>query len=261
MISGHTSHQIGLDVDIWFTPAPDHELSQEEREFNLALSMVSEDRLDVDPKAWTHAHTEVVRVAAEDPVVSRIFVQLGKVHASAAPRRGGHERHFPTLIRPPASFCPDHGSQSQVRGLDDRDETRQCYFKGGADERRFGRRLRSMTATSIGRIAVSSLVLVAAFVATLVFGTPQVWREQPVDTGAAPAAPADHARRAAAMGSRRASIFHSLGRPVTRLSPAGLRQALLWNCCATASSMIEWSQITPDNSSWSLPDFLLGIMS
>ena len=45
-----------------------------------------------------------------------------------------------------------------------------------------------MTATSIGRIAVSSLVLVAACVATLVFGTPQVWREQPVKTGAAPAA-------------------------------------------------------------------------
>src|SRR5436190_21802663 len=29
MFTGHTSHQIGLDVDIWFTPAPDHELSQE----------------------------------------------------------------------------------------------------------------------------------------------------------------------------------------------------------------------------------------
>ena len=41
MISGHTSHQIGLDVDIWFTPAPDHEFSQEEREFNLALNMAS----------------------------------------------------------------------------------------------------------------------------------------------------------------------------------------------------------------------------
>ena len=67
-ISGHTSHQIGLDVDIWFTPAPDHELSQEEREFNLALNMVSEDRRDIDPKVWTHTHTEVVRAAAEDRV-------------------------------------------------------------------------------------------------------------------------------------------------------------------------------------------------
>jgi hypothetical protein len=60
--------------------------------------------------------------------------------------------------------------------------------KGVLTSRRFGQRLRTMTATSIGRIAVSSLVLVAACVATLVFGTPQVWREQPVETGAAPAA-------------------------------------------------------------------------
>jgi penicillin-insensitive murein endopeptidase len=74
MFTGHTSHQIGLDVDIWFTPAPDHELSREEREFNLAQSMVAEDRRDIDPKVWTHAHTEVVRAAAEDGVVSRIFV-------------------------------------------------------------------------------------------------------------------------------------------------------------------------------------------
>jgi murein endopeptidase len=36
--------------------------------------MVTEDPLDVYPKIWTHADTEVVRVAAEDPVVSRIFV-------------------------------------------------------------------------------------------------------------------------------------------------------------------------------------------
>ena len=74
MFTGHTSHQIGLDVDIWFTPAPDQELSKEEREFNLAQNMVSEDRRDVDPKVWTSAHTEVVRAAAEDGAASRIFV-------------------------------------------------------------------------------------------------------------------------------------------------------------------------------------------
>ena len=62
--------------------------------------------------------------------------------------------------------------------------------RGVLTSRRFGQRLRIMTATSIGRIAVSSLVLVAACVATLVFGTPQVWRGQPVETGAAPVAPA-----------------------------------------------------------------------
>ena len=56
--------------------------------------------------------------------------------------------------------------------------------------RRFGQGLRTMTAISIGRVAVPSLALVAACVATLVFGIPRVWREQPVETRAATAAPA-----------------------------------------------------------------------
>jgi penicillin-insensitive murein DD-endopeptidase len=98
MISGHTSHQIGLDVDIWFTPAPDHELSQEEREFNLALNMVSEDRRDIDPKVWTHAHTEVVRAAAEDPVVSRIFVNPAIKKALC--REAGAHRGWLAKVRP-----------------------------------------------------------------------------------------------------------------------------------------------------------------
>ena len=32
MLTGHASHQVGLDVDIWLTPMPDHELSRAERE-------------------------------------------------------------------------------------------------------------------------------------------------------------------------------------------------------------------------------------
>ncbi|HTZ03389.1 MAG TPA: penicillin-insensitive murein endopeptidase [Xanthobacteraceae bacterium] len=74
MISGHASHQIGLDVDIWFTPMPDHVLSREEREMDGAVDMVAPDRLGVDPKVWTHTRTAMVKAAAEDPVVTRIFV-------------------------------------------------------------------------------------------------------------------------------------------------------------------------------------------
>src|SRR5579863_670685 len=36
MISGHASHQIGLDADIWLTPMPDHVLTREEREMEGA---------------------------------------------------------------------------------------------------------------------------------------------------------------------------------------------------------------------------------
>jgi penicillin-insensitive murein DD-endopeptidase len=98
MFTGHTSHQIGLDVDIWFTPAPDHELSREEREFNLAPSMVAADRRDTDPKVWTHAHTEVLRAAAEDSVVSRIFVN--PAIRKALCREAGANRGWLSKVRP-----------------------------------------------------------------------------------------------------------------------------------------------------------------
>src|SRR5207237_5886607 len=32
MITGHSSHQVGLDADIWLTPMPDRTLTREERE-------------------------------------------------------------------------------------------------------------------------------------------------------------------------------------------------------------------------------------
>jgi hypothetical protein len=45
---------------------------------------------------------------------------------------------------------------------------------------------------------------------------------------------------------RRKTTLRSLGQRVTQLSLARLRQAPLWNCCATASLMIERSQINSD---------------
>ena len=50
MLSDHASHQVGLDVDIWFRPTPDHVQSREEREFGSATDVVALDLLDVDQK-------------------------------------------------------------------------------------------------------------------------------------------------------------------------------------------------------------------
>jgi len=61
MITGHASHQVGLDADVWLTPMPDHRLSREEREEMSAVMMVRSDRLDVDPKVWTSGHLAVIR--------------------------------------------------------------------------------------------------------------------------------------------------------------------------------------------------------
>src|SRR5438874_12241335 len=72
MLTGHASHQVGLDADIWLTPMPDRELTREEREEMMAAMVVAENRKDVDPKVWTPSHVAVIKAAAEDPHVARI---------------------------------------------------------------------------------------------------------------------------------------------------------------------------------------------
>ncbi|MDR7033755.1 penicillin-insensitive murein endopeptidase [Mesorhizobium sp. BE184] len=77
MLTGHASHQIGLDADIWFTPMPDHRLSARERENMSAVSMVNERTHLVKDKLWTSAHTRLLRRAASYPEVERILVNPG----------------------------------------------------------------------------------------------------------------------------------------------------------------------------------------
>ena len=71
---GHASHQIGLDVDIWFMPMPSHELSKKEREDISASNLVAADGLHVNPKTWTPSDVAFIKTAAEQPEVERIFV-------------------------------------------------------------------------------------------------------------------------------------------------------------------------------------------
>src|SRR5437763_14749000 len=40
MLTGHASHQVGLDADIWLTPMPDRELTRVEREEMFATMVV-----------------------------------------------------------------------------------------------------------------------------------------------------------------------------------------------------------------------------
>ena len=74
MRTGHASHQVGLDADIWLTPMPARQLTRVEREEISATMVVAEDRMDVDPNVWTPAHVAVIKAAAQDPGVIRIFV-------------------------------------------------------------------------------------------------------------------------------------------------------------------------------------------
>jgi len=114
MITGHASHQVGLDADVWLTPMPDHELTRVEREEMSATNMVAEDRRDVDPEVWTPGHTAVIKAAARDPHVERIFVNAAIKKAlcrDSDPDRGwmnkvrpywGHDYHFHVRLRCPA---------------------------------------------------------------------------------------------------------------------------------------------------------------
>ena len=74
MSSGHRSHQTGLDVDVWFLPAPDTALSAAEREALSATSMVDSSGTAVDRSVWSPVDVDVLRIAAGYPQVDRIFV-------------------------------------------------------------------------------------------------------------------------------------------------------------------------------------------
>jgi len=123
MLTGHASHQVGLDADIWLTPMPDRRLSREEREETSAVMMVRADRLDIDPGAWTPSHLAVIRAAAQEPSVQRIFVNAAIKKALCREAKGdrgwlhkvrpmyGHDYHFHIRIKcPPGSS----GCESQA---------------------------------------------------------------------------------------------------------------------------------------------------
>lgn len=98
MLTGHASHQIGLDADIWLTPMPLRVLSRQEREDMLAMDMVRPDRRDVDPARWTRAHMEILRIAAQQPNVERVLVNAAIKKAVCRDARG--DRSWLAKIRP-----------------------------------------------------------------------------------------------------------------------------------------------------------------
>jgi penicillin-insensitive murein DD-endopeptidase len=70
---GHKSHQVGLDVDIWYKPAPDRELSAEERE-TVKMESFLLDPGHVNPAVWKPEYEKLLRRAVSYPEVARIFV-------------------------------------------------------------------------------------------------------------------------------------------------------------------------------------------
>ena len=73
MLTGHASHQIGLDADVWFTPMPDRVLTDKERESLEPVDMVK-DRSTLNNDTWTESRAKLIKRAASYPEVARIFV-------------------------------------------------------------------------------------------------------------------------------------------------------------------------------------------
>jgi penicillin-insensitive murein endopeptidase len=98
MLTGHASHQLGLDADIWFTPMPSRRLSKAERENLAATSMLASDNLSVNPKVWGQGQVNIVRRAASYPEVERVLVHPAIKKALC--EAGGTDRAWLAKVRP-----------------------------------------------------------------------------------------------------------------------------------------------------------------
>jgi len=129
MLTGHTSHQVGLDADIWLTPMPDRRLTRQEREDLAATSMLSSGGIEADAAVFTDQHARLILRAASYPEVERIFVHPGikkamcerkhleRAHLGKVQPYWGHHYHMHIRIA-----CPHANSDctgQPVRPADD----------------------------------------------------------------------------------------------------------------------------------------------
>ena len=120
MLTGHGSHQIGLDADIWLAPMPSRRLSPAERDEISAINVVAAGGLEIDRSTWIPAHGLLLKAFAREPAVERIFVNAAikrELCHEAGSDRGwlskvrawwGHNDHFHVRLS-----CP--GDDPQCR--------------------------------------------------------------------------------------------------------------------------------------------------
>ncbi len=92
-LTGHRSHQTGLDVDIWYLLAREAEkrtLSISERETWGAPSVLGAKSDGVNPTQWSLANEQILEAAARSPDVDRIFVNA-HVKKLLCQRKNNHD--------------------------------------------------------------------------------------------------------------------------------------------------------------------------
>ncbi|WP_243611714.1 penicillin-insensitive murein endopeptidase [Shimia aestuarii] len=132
MLTGHRSHQSGLDVDIWMLPPKRLDLSAVERENLSSISTRRAKGAYVNDN-WTHGHHEILKAAAQDPRVARIFVFPGAKVRMCNDETGdrswlrkirpwwGHHYHFHVRLNCPkgARGCIDQDAPPPGDGCKD----------------------------------------------------------------------------------------------------------------------------------------------
>ena len=116
MLSGHRSHQIGLDAAIWMLPTSRINLSAQQRETISSISTRRAKGAYVNDN-WSRAHHRILRAAAKDKRVARIFVFPGAKVQMCNDEKGsrkwlrkirpwwGHHYHFHVRLKCPRGLA------------------------------------------------------------------------------------------------------------------------------------------------------------
>ena len=151
MKSGHRSHQMGLDVDIWLRePKSWQMMSRKDRNAMWSHVVVAKNGIDLNSH-WTPSHHQVLRAAASDPAVARIFVNAAIKRWMCNRERGpdgrvdapwlrkirpwkGHNAHFHVRLKCPVGdrYCRDQGAPPPGPGCG---AELSKWFPGGAKTR------------------------------------------------------------------------------------------------------------------------------
>ena len=132
---GHSSHQIGLDADVWLRPMPRERLSPQQREEYPFRSVLKAGGLTVDDRIWDDSYRDLIQLAASDSRVQRILVHPGIKKKLCETTRGdrrwlnkirpyyGHDSHFHVRLycQPGSPNCEPQRSTGSGDGCGDLD--------------------------------------------------------------------------------------------------------------------------------------------
>jgi penicillin-insensitive murein endopeptidase len=144
MPNGHASHETGIDVDIWDNLDPKPVLAPQDRETVPLPSMLAANGKALDPAQFSTRQVTLLKLAATDPRVDRIFVNpvikralcQGEFSAAVGDRSWlhrlrpwyGHDDHFHVRLTCPEG-SPDCVRQAPVPAGDGCDASLAWWFQ------------------------------------------------------------------------------------------------------------------------------------